>query len=67
MNFGAFCEILPGTDGLVHVSEIADGYVKNVDEFLKVGDIVPVKVVGIDDQGKINLSMKKAKPAETTG
>ena len=67
MNFGAFCEILPGTDGLVHVSEIADGYVKNVDDFLKVGDIVPVKVVGIDDQGKINLSMKKAKPAETTG
>ncbi len=67
MNFGAFCEILPGTDGLVHVSEIADGYVKNVEDFLKVGDIVPVKVVGIDDQGKINLSMKKAKPAETTG
>ncbi len=67
MNFGAFCEILPGTDGLVHVSEIADGFVKKVEDHLKVGDVVPVKVVSIDDEGKINLSMKKAKPAETTG
>lgn len=66
MNFGAFCEILPGTDGLVHISEIADGYVKRVEDHLKVGDLVPVKVVSIDEEGKINLSMKKAKLEEKT-
>jgi len=59
MPFGAFCEILPGTDGLIHVSEIADGYVKRVEEFLKEGDIVKVKVLGIDERGKISLSMKQ--------
>ncbi|MBU3760010.1 MAG: S1 RNA-binding domain-containing protein, partial [Candidatus Omnitrophica bacterium] len=58
---GAFCEILPGQDGLCHVSEIADGFVKDVTEYLRVGDIVPVKVVGIDERGKINLSIKQAK------
>lgn len=61
MPFGAFCEILPGQDGLCHVSEIADGFVKDVTEYLRVGDIVPVKVVGIDERGKINLSIKQAK------
>ena len=60
MNFGAFCEILPGTDGLVHVSELAEGFVKKVDDFVKVGDIIPVKVIAIDAQGKINLSRKQA-------
>jgi polyribonucleotide nucleotidyltransferase len=58
-NFGAFCEILPGKQGLIHVSEIADTYVKDVRDFLKEGDIVKVKVIGIDNQGKINLSMKQ--------
>jgi polyribonucleotide nucleotidyltransferase len=66
MNFGAFCEILPGTDGLVHISEIADGYVKKVEDHLKLGDVVPVKVVGIDEEGRINLSIKKAKQAAET-
>jgi len=61
MNFGAFCEIIPGTDGLCHVSEIADGFVKSVTDYLRVGDIVPVKVVSIDENGKINLSIKQAK------
>ena len=61
VNFGAFCEILPGTDGLVHVSEISEGYVKNVDDVLKVGDRVDVKVISIDSQGKINLSMRQAR------
>ncbi|MBI3312666.1 MAG: polyribonucleotide nucleotidyltransferase [Candidatus Omnitrophica bacterium] len=61
MNFGAFCEILPGTDGLCHVSEIADGFVKDVTEYLRVGDIVPVKVTAVDPQGKISLSIKQAK------
>ncbi|MBI4971398.1 MAG: polyribonucleotide nucleotidyltransferase [Candidatus Omnitrophica bacterium] len=61
MNFGAFCEIIPGTDGLVHVSEIAEGFVKNAEDHLKVGDVVAVKVIGIDASGKINLSAKQAK------
>jgi len=67
MNFGAFCEILPGTDGLVHVSEIRDGFVKRVEDFLKVGDIVTVKVMSVDAEGKINLSMKRAKESVEGG
>lgn len=61
MAFGAFCEVLPGTDGLCHVSEVSEGFVKNVNDYLRVGDIVPVKVVGVDDNGKISLSIKQAK------
>ena len=64
MNFGAFCEILPGTDGLVHISEIAEGYVKNVEEHLKLGDVVPVKVISVDNEGKVNLSIVQAKLGE---
>lgn len=60
MNFGAFCEILPGQDGLCHVSEVSDDYVKDVTEYLRTGDVVPVKVIGIEN-GKINLSIKQAK------
>ncbi|MBN1793675.1 MAG: polyribonucleotide nucleotidyltransferase [Candidatus Omnitrophica bacterium] len=60
MAFGAFCEILPGTEGLVHVSELSDKYVKNVDDVVSVGDEIMVKVIGIDDQGRINLSKKQA-------
>ncbi len=60
MPFGAFCEILPGVDGLLHVSEIKDGFVKKVEEHLSVGDTVPVKVIQIDENGKISLSRKKA-------
>ncbi|HTL46921.1 MAG TPA: polyribonucleotide nucleotidyltransferase [Verrucomicrobiae bacterium] len=60
MAFGAFCEILPGQDGLCHVSEVADGFVKDVTEYLRVGDVVPVKVVGVEN-GKISLSIKQAK------
>ncbi len=59
--FGAFCEIAPGKSGLVHVSEIAEGFVKDAGEFLKEGDIVRAKVIGIDPQGKIRLSLKQAK------
>ena len=61
VNFGAFCEIAPGKSGLVHVSELSDEYVKDVNEFLKEGDLVTAKVIGIDPQGKIRLSMKQAK------
>ncbi|MBI3321620.1 MAG: polyribonucleotide nucleotidyltransferase [Candidatus Omnitrophica bacterium] len=60
MNFGAFCEILPGKEGLVHVSELSDKYVNKVDEVVKIGDEFPVKVIEIDEQGRINLSRKRA-------
>jgi len=59
-NFGAFCEIAPGKDGLVHVSELADRFVKNVEEVVKIGDEFKVKVIGIDEMGRINLSKKQA-------
>jgi len=62
-NFGAFCEIAPGKDGLVHVSELADKFVKNVEEIVKIGDEIKVKVIGIDELGRINLS-KKQVPSE---
>ncbi|MBU2028599.1 polyribonucleotide nucleotidyltransferase [Patescibacteria group bacterium] len=60
MNFGAFAEILPGQEGLIHISEMADRRVEKVEDVVKVGDIVPVKVKEIDSQGRINLSMKAA-------
>ncbi len=60
MNFGAFCEILPNKEGLCHVSELSDKYVKNVEEVVKVGDEIMVKVIGIDELGRINLSKKQA-------
>ena len=59
VNFGAFCEILPGKEGLIHVSEISNTHVSSVEDVLKVGDEVKVKVLGIDDAGKIKLSMKQ--------
>lgn len=58
MNFGAFAEVLPGQEGLIHISEMADHRVEKVEDVVKVGDVVPVKVKEIDDQGRINLSMK---------
>ncbi len=58
MNFGAFAEILPGQEGLIHISELADRRVEKVEDIVNVGDVVPVKVIKIDEQGRINLSMK---------
>jgi len=60
VDFGAFVEIFPGTDGLVHISQLAEGRVKNVRDVLKEGDEVMVKVIEIDKQGKIRLSRKDA-------
>lgn len=60
MTFGAFAEILPGQEGLIHISELADKRVEKVEDVVAVGDIVPVKVKEIDSQGRINLSMKAA-------
>lgn len=59
-EFGAFVEILPGQEGMVHISELADYRVKSVDEICKVGDSITVKVIGIDDRGRIRLSRKAA-------
>ncbi len=61
LGFGAIVEILPGQEGLVHISEIAEKRVESVEDELKVGQIVPVKVISVDDSGKISLSMKEAK------
>jgi polyribonucleotide nucleotidyltransferase len=60
MEFGAFVEVLPGTDGLVHISELDETRVKNVTDILKEGDKVLVKCIGVDKQGKIKLSRKAA-------
>jgi len=59
-DFGAFIEILPGQDGMCHISELADGYVKEVTDVVKVGDTVRVKVINIDDRGRIKLSRRAA-------
>ncbi|WP_102029452.1 S1 domain-containing RNA-binding protein [Salirhabdus sp. Marseille-P4669] len=59
-NFGAFVELPEGSTGLVHISEVADKYVKDINEHLKVGDEVEVKVINVKE-GKIGLSIKKAK------
>ena len=60
MNFGAFVEIAPGKEGLVHVSKLENFRVKEVGDVVQPGDEVYVKVVEIDDQGRINLSRKDA-------
>ncbi|MDD5072519.1 MAG: polyribonucleotide nucleotidyltransferase [Candidatus Omnitrophica bacterium] len=67
MPFGAFVEILPGQEGLVHVSEMSDQYVKNVEDVVKLGDEFPVKLMEIDDQNRLNLSRKQAMPGYVPG
>ena len=62
-NFGAFCEFLPGKQGLVHVSELSDKYVKDVNQAVKVGDRFKVKVIEIDEMRRVNLSRKQAEKA----
>ena len=59
-DFGAFVEILPGQDGLCHISQLADRHIDDVSDICKVGDSMPVKVIGIDEQGRIKLSRKAA-------
>jgi polyribonucleotide nucleotidyltransferase len=60
MDFGAFVEIFPGTDGLVHISQLDRERVNRVTDILKEGDEVMVKVLEVDDNGKIRLSRKAA-------
>lgn len=62
MPFGAFVEILPGKEGLVHVSELANKFVKNVEDVVKLDDEFDVKLTEIDEQGRLNLSKKQADP-----
>ncbi len=63
-KFGAFVSIGEGTSGLVHISEIANTFVSDIHEHLTVGQTVRVKIISIDDRGRINLSIKKALPPE---
>ncbi len=65
MNFGAFVEIMPGKEGLVHISQLEDRRVAKVEDVVKVGDEILVKVIEIDDQGRINLSKKSADKQKT--
>ena len=59
-EFGAFVEVFPGRDGLVHISELADFRVKRTEDVAKVGDVIWVKCIGIDDKGRVKLSRKAA-------
>jgi polyribonucleotide nucleotidyltransferase len=67
MDFGAFVEVLPGTDGLVHISQLAHHRVKAVSDEVAEGDQILVKVLEIDKQGKIRLSRKETMPAPAEG
>jgi polyribonucleotide nucleotidyltransferase len=59
-DFGAFVEILPGKDGLVHISELSEGYVSSVTDVCRVGDPMLVKAIAVDDQDRVKLSRKAA-------
>jgi polyribonucleotide nucleotidyltransferase len=59
-DFGVFVEIAPGVEGLCHISELSAGYVKQVDDICKMGDIIPVKLISIDEQGRLKLSRRAA-------
>lgn len=63
-KFGAFVKLEDGRSGLVHISQVADTYVDDVEKHLKVGQEVNVKVLGVDEKGRINLSIKQAVPKE---
>ncbi|KYO66091.1 MULTISPECIES: S1 RNA-binding domain-containing protein [Thermovenabulum] len=60
-KFGAFVELSEGVTGLVHISEVADNYVKDVREYLNYNDVVKVKIIAISEDGKISLSIRKLK------
>jgi len=62
LDFGAFVEILPNKDGMVHISELADHHVEKVEDVVKIGDKIKVKVIKIDEMNRVNLSMKQANP-----
>ncbi len=66
-DFGAFVEILPGKDGLCHISELADGFVNSVADICKIGDEMPVKVIAVDEQDRVKLSRKAALQEQEQG
>jgi polyribonucleotide nucleotidyltransferase len=66
-EFGAFIELAPGSDGMCHVSELAHGFVKNVTDVVKIGDVVKVKVINVDDSGRVKLSRKALMEAPAGG
>ncbi len=61
-KFGAFVELEEGKTGMVHISEVSNSYVEDINQFLKEGDVVKVKVINITEEGKISLSIKKTQP-----
>ncbi len=63
-GFGAFVQLAPGKSGMVHISEVANTYVDDIKKHIHEGDTVRVKLIGIDQNGRINLSIKKALPQE---
>jgi len=65
-DFGAFVEVMPGKDGLVHISELADFRVRRVEDVCEVGDTMRVKCIGIDDKGRVKLSRKAAAAMDET-
>jgi polyribonucleotide nucleotidyltransferase len=71
--FGAFMEVLPGKDGLVHVSELAEGRVEKVEDVVKKGDLLTAKCLGVDEKGRVKMSRRawlrdeKAKEADANG
>ncbi|HBK86462.1 MAG TPA: polyribonucleotide nucleotidyltransferase, partial [Firmicutes bacterium] len=64
-KYGAFVEVLPGKEGLVHISQLADTHTARTEDICVVGDIIPVKVIEIDRMGRINLSRKEALASKT--
>ena len=63
-DFGAFVEIAPGKDGLLHISELSNGFVKSVSDVVKMGEVIEVKVIAVDDQNRVKLSRKVLLEAE---
>jgi len=62
LSFGAMVEVLPGQEGLIHISKLAPRRINKVEDVVKIGDVVSVKVISIDEQGRINLALKENKP-----
>ena len=67
INYGAFVDLGENTSGMVHISEVAPVYVKEIKDHLAVGQAVKVKIIGIDEKGKISLSIKQAEPRPQGG
>ena len=65
-DFGAFIEILPGVEGLCHISELADGFVEKVEDVISMGAEVECVIINVDDRGKVKLSVKQAQEAGET-